>query len=147
MDLSRVNPIDISASALVAQRTRLNTIANNLANVSTTEDAAGNNNPYIRQRVIFRPGFEDGTSSAGVHVATIQDDSPDDPGNLGAEPFRLKYEPGHPNANEQGYVRYPNVDVTRELVNALEAARAYEANIQAIEVFKAMGNQISRLYE
>jgi flagellar basal-body rod protein FlgC len=139
-----INPIDISASALVAQRLRMNTIANNLANISTTEDADGKNNPYVRQRVIFRPGSLDGKSDAGVHVARIE---PDDPSQIGAEPFRLRYEPGHPNANAQGYVRYPNVDMTREFVNALEAARAYEANIQAIEVFKAMGNQISRLYE
>ena len=145
--MSTINPIDISASALVAQRLRINTIANNLANVSTTEDAAGKNNPYVRQRVIFAPGLPDGSSAAGVHVAAIEQDNPDDPNNLGVEPFRLSYEPGHPNANEQGYVRYPNVDMTREYVNALEAARAYEANIQAIEVFKAMGNQISRLYE
>lgn len=145
--MSSINPIDISASALVAQRVRMNTIANNLANVSTTEDAFGHNNPYVRQRVIFQPGLSDGTSSAGVHVAAIDEDRPDDPANPGAEPFRLKYEPGHPNANEKGYVRYPNVDLTREFVNALEAARAYEANIQAIEVFKSMGNQITRLYD
>jgi flagellar basal-body rod protein FlgC len=145
--MKSINPIDISASALVAQRARINTIANNLANISTTEDANGQNNPYVRQRVIFRPGQADGKDPRGVHVAKIVQDNPEDPNNLGAEPFRLKYEPGHPNANDQGYVRYPNIDLTREFVNALEAARAYEANIQAIEVFKTMGNQITRLYE
>lgn len=141
-----VSAIDISASGLVAQRARLNTIANNLANISTTQDAAGRNNPYVRQRVLFQPGMADG-SPAGVHVARIESDNPDDPANPGAEPFRLEYEPGHPDANPQGYVRYPNVDLTREYVNALEAARAYEANIQAIETYRAMANQIIRLYE
>ena len=55
--------------------------------------------------------------------------------------------PGHPDANAQGYVRYPNVDLTREFVDALEASRAYEANIQAIEIAKSMGRQVSRLLE
>lgn len=141
-----IHAIDISASGLVAQRARLNTIANNLANISTTEDASGQSSPYVRERVVFRPGMS-GSPSAGVHVAAIAPDDPRQPGNFGAEPFRLKYEPGHPDANEQGYVLYPNVDVTREYVNALEAARAYEANIQAIETYKAMANQITRLYE
>jgi flagellar basal-body rod protein FlgC len=145
--MNPVNAIDVSASGLVAQRIRLNTIANNLANISTTEDAAGRASPYVRQRVVFRPGMPDGSSSAGVHVAAVENDDPRNPLNFGAEPFRLKYEPGHPNANEQGYVLYPNVDVTREYVNALEAARAYEANILAVETYKAMANQITRLYE
>jgi flagellar basal-body rod protein FlgC len=144
--MSSINPIDISASALVAQRTRINTIANNLANISTTENAAGENKPYVRQRVIFQPGIPELGSKAGVHVAEINEDNPNDPLNLGAEPFRLRYEPGHPDANDQGYVLYPNVDMTREFVNALEAARAYQANVQAIEVFKAMNNQVNQLY-
>lgn len=144
--MDAVSAIDVSASGLNAQRIRLNTIANNLANVSTTEDATGRNAPYVRQRVVFQPGMANGASS-GVHVARIEADDPDNPANLGAEPFRLEYEPGHPNANAQGYVRYPNVDLTREYVNALEAARAYEANIQAIETYRAMANQFIRLYE
>lgn len=136
--------IEISTSGLVAQRLRMDTIANNLANVSTTRDANGVSNPFVRKRVVFQTGAPELKSPEGVHVASVDEDDPSKPG---AEPFRLRYEPGHPDANPQGYVRYPNVDLTRELVNALEAARAYEANIQAIEVAKAMNSQAVRLIE
>lgn len=135
--------IDISTSALVAQRTRLNTIAGNIANVSTTRDANGDPNPYVRKRVIFQVGMP-GDPGEGVHVSRVDTD---DPGTPGSEPFRYKYEPGHVDADERGYVRYPNVDLTRELVNALETARAYEANIQAIEVSKALNSQVNTLLE
>lgn len=135
--------IDISTSALVAQRTRLNTIAGNIANVSTTRDANGDPNPYVRKRVIFQVGMP-GDSKEGVHVTRVENDSPENPGS---EPFRYKYEPGHVDADARGYVRYPNVDLTRELVNALETARAYEANIQAIEVSKALTRQVNTLLE
>lgn len=137
------NAIDISTSGLVAQRTRLNTIASNIANVSTTRDVDGNPNPYVRKRAIFQVGMGNG-QGVGVRVAAIEEDAP---GNPGTEPFRLKYEPGHVDADAQGYVRYPNVDLTRELVNALEAARAYEANVQAVEAAKAINVQVSRLLE
>lgn len=142
-----IHPIDISTSALVAQRTRLNTIANNIANIDTVLDAQGNPSPYVRKRVIFQVGMPGKAEGAGVHVAAVEDDHPDDPNNPGAEPFRLKYEPNSPFADARGYVRYPNVDLTREFVNALEAARAYEANIQAIELAKGMQTSASRLLE
>lgn len=135
--------IDISTSALVAQRTRLNTIASNIANVSTTRDVNGDPNPYVRKRVVFQVGMP-GDRGEGVHVAKVEEDSPDNPGS---EQFRFKYEPGHVDADARGYVRYPNVDLTRELVNALETARAYEANIQAIEVSKALNNQVNTLLQ
>lgn len=138
------NALDISASGLVAQRMRLNIIANNLANVSTTRDAQGNPNPYVRKQVIFQTGMPEMNSKMGVHVAAIDED---DPSRMGTEPFRLEYRPGHPDANAQGYVQLPNIDPAREYVDALEAGRAYEANIQAIEIYKAMGNQVSRLLE
>lgn len=134
------NVFDITQSGLVAQRQRMNSIANNLANLTTTRDASGQNNPYVRERVIFQVGIPGKTAGEGVHVARIERD---DPAVVpGAEPFRLSYEPGHPDANSQGYVRLPNVDPIREYVNALEAARAYEANIQALEVYKGMNNQL-----
>lgn len=136
--------IDISASGLIAQRIRLNTIANNLANVNTTRDAQGNPTPYVRKQVIFQVGMPEDESPLGVHVAAIEED---DPSRMGTEPFRLKYLPGHPDANAQGYVQLPNIDPAREYVDALEAGRAYEANIQAIEIYKNMANRISQLLE
>lgn len=139
------NALEISASGLVAQRIRLNSIANNIANLSTTRDARGRSNPYVREQVIFQVGLPGGRGKEGVHVARIQRDDPETV--PGAEPFRLRYEPGHPDANARGYVRLPNIDPTRELVNGLEAARAYEANIQAIEVFKTLNNQILQTFQ
>ena len=140
-----VKAIDISTSALVAQRLRLDTIAANIANVNTTRDANGDPNPYVRKQVIFQVGMPNRSSQAGVHVGAIVDDDP----RLqpGADPFRLEYAPGHPDADSNGYVRLPNVDLTREYVDALEASRAYEANIQAIEIAKAMSTSVSRLLE
>lgn len=137
--------MDISASGLYAQRMRMDSIANNIANVGTTRDARGVTRPYTRERVLFEVGMAGGKNKEGVRVAAITKDDPDS--TPGAEPFRLKYEPGHPDANSKGYVRYPNVDLTREFVNALEASRAYEANIQAMEVAKNMNSQIIRLIQ
>ena len=139
-----VRPIDISSSALVAQRIRLNTIASNIANVSTTRNADGDPAPYVRKRVVFETGMPSQDSGQGVHVSAIQDDVP---GLPGAEPFRIEYEPGHPDADPLGYVRYPNVDLTKEYVNALETARAYEANVQLIDVARSMASNLSRLLE
>ncbi|QDU62085.1 Flagellar basal-body rod protein FlgC [Planctomycetes bacterium Pan216] len=140
-----VSSIEISASGLVAQRLRMNTIATNIANVSTTRNEAGEAEPFVRKRVIFQVGIPGQDASEGVHVSSVEDDVPGE--SPTAAPFRLAYEPNHPDANDEGYVRYPNVDLAREFVNALEASRAYEANIQAIEVFKAMGSNVSRLLE
>lgn len=139
-----VRAIDISTSGLIAQRIRMNTIAANIANVSTTRNELGEPEPYIRKRVIFEVGNPESDSPLGVHVAEVQDAVP---GTPRAEPYRMKYEPGHPDANELGYVRYPNVDLTQEMVNSIEAARAYEANVQAIEMAKVMSNNFTRLIE
>jgi flagellar basal-body rod protein FlgC len=135
--------MDVSTSGMVAQRLRMDSIANNLANLSTTRDASGRPNPYVRERVIFQVGMPEAKSKLGVHVARVERDDP--AVYPGAEPFRLRYEPGHPDANAQGYVQLPNVDPIREFVNSLEAARAYEANIQAFEVAKNMTVQTLQL--
>lgn len=122
------NSFDISGSALTAQRIRLDTISSNLANIHSTRDASGNLNPYKR----LYPVFEATTTAdgkAGVRVASIQQDQ---------SPSRQAYEPWNPDANAQGYVSYPNVDMFTESVNALEATRAYEANVTAIETTKSM---------
>jgi flagellar basal-body rod protein FlgC len=126
--------LNISTSGLVAQRTRMDVIAGNIANAFSTADAQGRANPYRRQSAVFAPGDSGrGKVSPGVHVAAIQEDPAD---------FRLVYDPSHPQAMKdgpkQGYVRYPNVDLATEMVNGMEASRAYEANLTAFEVSKAM---------
>ena len=128
--------LDTSTSALVAQRTRLDVISGNLANRFTTLDADGNFAPYRRRIAMFAPGDPATGSSEGVHVRSIELDDSD---------FRRVYEPGHPNADKAGYVDYPNVDSSIEMINALEASRAYEANITAAEATKSMLNATMRL--
>jgi flagellar basal-body rod protein FlgC len=126
--------LDISVSALTAQRIRMDTVAGNLANAFTTRNADGQAEPYRRRFVVFAEG--DGGGGAGVHVGRIGED---------ASAARLVHEPGHPDADANGYVRYPNVQVSTEMINALEAARAYEANITAMQVTKSMVSNTLRL--
>jgi len=130
--------LQVSFSGLNAQRTRMNVIASNLANAQSTRTPEGG--PYKRQEAIFaaqpqHSPFEtllndrlrDGINE--VHVLDIVSDT---------NGVRLEYEPDHPDANPQGYVAYPNVNVMREMVDLISASRAYEANITAINSAKDM---------
>ncbi len=121
--------LDISTSALVAQRTRLNVITANVANAKSITNAAGEYEPYRRRFAVFGPGDPARGSAQGVHVAAIEIDG---------SPLRPVLEPGSPFADADGYVYYPNVDSVIEQMNAMEASRAYEANISAIEATKSM---------
>lgn len=131
--------IDISTSGLVAQRQRMNTIAGNIANVNTTHDASGKPEPYQRRlvRLISEPTSQsDEQNAVGVQYR-VEVDSTQQP--------RRVYEPGNPYADKDGYVRYPNINTVTEFVNALEAGRAYEANVAAIELSKQMANLSLRI--
>ena len=128
--------LDIGASGLQAQRTRLDTIAANIANINTTRDAAGKPNPYRRRFVVLQPGQTNDPSAPGVRVKKVE---------LDQSPFAQKHEPWNPDADANGYVKYPNIDMSIEYVNALEASRAYEANISLLETSKAMINATLRL--
>jgi flagellar basal-body rod protein FlgC len=128
--------LDIGASGLAAQRTRLDTIAANIANATTTRDTEGKANPFRRRLAVFAAGQAGNKNAPGVHVQAIKQDP---------SPFVKKFEPGHPDADGQGYVRYPNIDLSVEYVNALEASRAYEANVTMMETTKAMLNASLRL--
>lgn len=147
--MSFLDGIDVSASGLTAQRLRLDTIANNLANAETTR-VSGGSGPYRRQVVLFeaRPGSAVGRSfsdilknrlnegvGGGVRVRSIRSLNEQD------APFNRVYEPGHPDADEQGYVTYPNVNVVEEMVNMISATRAYEANAKVIEATRAMAER------
>lgn len=126
--------LDVSASALTAQRIRMDTIAGNVANAFTTQRADGQPGPYQRRVAVFSSG--DGSGGAGVHVAKIAED---------AAPPRMAYEPGHPLADARGYVAYPNVDMSTEMIDMIEASRAYEANVTAMNATKAMFTNALRL--
>lgn len=132
--------LDISTSGMIAQRTRMAVISANIANSNTILDSDGNLNPYKKQIVHFAPG--DPASSdprgraMGVHVSEIARDE---------NAIRLKYEPGSIYADEDGYVPYPDINSQIEQINAMTAARAYEANVAAAETTKMMMAQALRL--
>ena len=128
--------LDMGASGLTAQRTRMDTIAANIANINTTRDAQGNINPYRRRFVVFAQGQAGDTSKPGVHVQSVQIDQ---------SPLIRRYEPGNPEADKDGYVSHPNIDLSVEFVNALEASRAYEANVTMMDTVKSMFNSTLRL--
>jgi len=115
--------LGISGSGLAAQQARMDAIADNIANAETTRTAAGG--PYRRQTVTTAPVPNEG----GVRITGVQSD---------ASPGALVYEPGHPDADANGFVRYPNVDVTSETVDLMVARRVFEANATAFEVGKEM---------
>lgn len=136
--------LDIPTSGLIAQRTRMATIAANIANAHAILDENGKVNPWRRRMVEFAPGDPSAGSAEaralGVHVADIAIDD---------APFKLKWDPGNPHAYtegpNQGYVPEPNVDPVLEQVNALEASRAYEANLASAEALKQMMASALRL--
>lgn len=120
---------DISTSALTAQRLRLDTIASNIANIHSILGPDGKASPYRRLYPVFQ-AQQTSEGGAGVRVSKIEQD---------ASPFMEKYEPWNTQAADaHGYVKYPNVNLSTEYVNALETTRAYEANITAIETTKSM---------
>jgi flagellar basal-body rod protein FlgC len=141
--------MDISASALVAQRVRLDVIANNLANVSTTHNEKGEKIPFRRKDVIFQAGVpERGSPFRGVSIPRVYEDP---------SAFRKAYEPENPDAiadgrdhdgdgkPDDGYVFYPNVNPLVEMVNMIDATRAYEANVTAFEATKGINAAALRL--
>lgn len=121
--------LDISTSALVANRTRLDVISANLANRDTILDADGEYDPYRRRYAVLAAAETASGAPGGVTVAAIGiDDGPLEP----------RLEPGSPYADENDFVFYPNVNPVIEQMNAMEATRSYEASISAIEATKSM---------
>jgi flagellar basal-body rod protein FlgC len=118
----------ISASAMAAQTTRLRTIAENLANAGSTANAPGVD-PYRRKIVTFRNVLDQTTGGKMVKVDRVVPD---------ASPFELKYIPGHPAADANGYVRSPNVNSMIEMADLKDANRSYQANVDVIDVAKNM---------
>ncbi len=129
---------DLSTSALTAQRVRLNAISANIANMSTTRNEAGEIEPYKPRYVTFQTDDELTTSGggSGVKVSSIE---------FSDRPPIVKHQPGHPDADENGNVSYPAIDMTTEFVDAMEATRAYQANIGVMDVTKNMAQQTLRI--
>jgi len=138
--MSFFKSINVSATGLTAERLRMDIISKNIANANTTRTASGS--PYRRQVPVFREqdpknSFENALAQAqgkyvggnGVEVATIEDDT---------RPFKKVYNPGHPDADEEGYVSMPNVEVVTEMINLITSSRGYEANVTSLNNSKQM---------
>ena len=132
--------LNVSATGLTAERLRMAVTAENLANAQSTRGADGQ--PYRRKDVVLQQrdggssfgsvlnsAMSSSQSSRGVEVAGIVEDPTD---------FRLVYDPGHPDANAEGYVEMPNVNPVTEMVDLISASRGYEANVTAIQTAKTM---------
>ena len=135
--------LNVSATGLTAERLRMDVTAENLANAQTTRGADGQ--PYRRKEVVLAEvqqggfgaqlakavgaGSASGSQPGGVEVAGITQDQ---------TPGKLVYDPGHPDADAEGYVRMPNVDTVAEMVDLISASRAYEANVTAMNAAKQM---------
>ncbi|MBN2808385.1 MAG: flagellar basal body rod protein FlgC [Deltaproteobacteria bacterium] len=135
--------VQISAGGMAAQRFRLNVIASNLANQNTTRTPEGG--AYRRRDVVFQatPANVEEKNSAGLPTNTENPtmsvkviDVITDP-----SPLVMKYEPGHPDANSDGYVAYPNINTFEEMVNMLSATRSYEANATIMKNAKEMADK------
>lgn len=128
--------LDISTSGLVANRIRMNAISQNLANMSTTRNESGELSPYQKRHVVFQTDENsDAHGASGVRVSEIV---------LDDKPPRMVWDPTHPDAKD-GYVAYPNVNMMAEFTDALVAARAYEANLGAMEISKDLTQQTLRI--
>jgi flagellar basal-body rod protein FlgC len=140
--MSLLDAFNISGMGLTAQRRRIEVISSNLANANTTRTTEGG--PYRRKDVVFQvaPAQEsfsdalrgelDNTGAQGVQVAAIYEDD---------APFIRRYEPNHPDADEKGYVSYPNVSPVEEMVNLLSASKSFEAGVQSINAIKDMARR------
>ena len=141
--MSFLNALNISASGMTAERMRLDIAAENIANINTTRTENGG--PYRREMVVFEPIEDNSFASAfrselsrqsnnggGVRVAEIVEDPSD---------FRMVYNPEHPDADENGYVQMPNVDLLKETVDSMAASRAYDANLTAFNTIKTMATK------
>ena len=138
------NVFDVNGSAMKAQMMRIEVLSSNIANVNVTRTPEGG--PYRRKDVVFESTpflntlnqameTRSETSTVGVSVTKVIEDQ---------SPFLLKYDPKHPDAGSDGYVRMPNINIVSEMVNIQEASKAYEANISVIVTAK---NMISKTFE
>ncbi len=140
--MSIFHSINTSASALTAQRLRMDVKSSNMANVDSTRAKLvdGEWVPYQRKSVVLQPkegsfssflntAMQINEAGSGVKVSRIVEDD---------SPFRVVYDPEHPDADENGYVQYPNVDPLREMVDLVSATRSYEANLTVLNASKGM---------
>lgn len=153
---------DVSASGLYSQRLRMDAISSNIANLNTTRNENGELVPYVKKNVVFqttytealdRPamptgGYRPAVSSAGNNMLLkggVEFDTPRQVNGVSVaqieeskDPYKMVYEPGHPDADQNGFVKMPNINPVTEMMDMMTAARAYEANVSSIESAKGM---------
>ncbi|EML4353420.1 flagellar basal body rod protein FlgC [Enterobacter hormaechei] len=125
--MSLFSVFDISGSAMAAQSKRLNVSASNMANADSVAGPDGQ--PYRARQVMFETDTSAGQGIGGVRVSDVVEST---------APDRLVYEPGNPLADEQGYVRMPNVNMVNEMVNTISASRSYQANVEVMNSARAL---------
>lgn len=163
------NSLDISATGLYAQRLKMDAISSNIANINTTRRPDGSIGPYVRKQAVFsaiydqaRQGpvlpsqdlspeydsmsgsiklkgsvsFDSPLVAQGVTVSQIEDDK---------NPFKTVYDPSHPDADKDGFVKVPNINIVNEMVDMMVANRAYEANVASIDASKSMINNALKI--
>ena len=136
------NALEVLASGMAAARLRVNVLASNIANAETTNTPEGG--PYKRRDVVqvakdipgsFSDSLERMTLKKPMVSAVVEDSAP----------ARLVYQPGHPDADQQGYVAYPNINVVTTMTDLMSASRLYQANVTAVETAHSMQNEASRI--
>lgn len=145
--MSMFGGIDAAASGLTAERLRMDVISNNIANVNSTRTLGGG--PFKRKYVIFQPREAEKNSFSAMLDGAMNKGSKNRAGDgvraigIGTDDSmgKLVYDPGHPDANADGYVELPNVDIVTEMVDMITASRAYEANVTTINAAKSMAQQ------
>lgn len=135
--MSFLSSLNIGGSALTAQRFRMDVISENIANVDTTRTENGT--PYARKMVVMQERInsfsdilrnsEKKTVGQGVEITSVQEDN---------KAFKLVCDPSHPDADADGYVRYPNIDMVKEMMDMMSASKSYEANVTTINAIKTM---------
>ena len=142
--MSFLSSLNITASGMTVQRLRLDVAAENIANIETTRTESGG--PYRRKMVVVEAKdnsfssmykrsidkFENNASKGGVRARSVVDDNTE---------LKAVYDPEHPDADENGYVRIPNIDIVKEMTDSMSATRSYEANITAFNAVKLMAQK------
>lgn len=136
------DPVEIISSALSAVRTRLNVLASNIANAETTRTPEGG--PYKRRDVVQMAQPVQGEFSSTLDRASLYKPSISAVVADQSDP-RLVYEPGHPDANKEGYVAYPNINVVTTMTDLMSASRLYQANVAALESARRIEQEASRI--
>ena len=127
--MNAFSSMQISATGLAAERLRMDTISSNMANASTTRKAKGEKSPYVRKIAVFQEALDSKKQMAGVKAVGIEEDK---------SPLRREYNPNHSDADEDGYVTMPNVNVLNEMADMMVASRSYEANVDTLNALKSM---------